>query len=1059
MNPKIRRKRRQAWLWIPLLMQLATAGTTGAQVPADYYTEPQVYGSRPNPNQEQDLGPIGVTGIVARIYQGVTVTVEGTQPDTPAEGRFNKGDVILGVNGAMLKGKNPLVVLGTALTAAEATDGALEFEIMPGQGGHAKKVTIRIPVMGAYSKTFPLECRKSKKIIEQAAAFYSGRDRLKEHTFLNGLACLFLLSTGDETHVPRVREYFSQFLAADGSVKGIGEHTWHNGYNGVACAEYYLRSGDKSVLPILQYYCDDARKRQMFGIGWAHWGVGANPAYEAGGGMMHCAGNQVLLTLLLGKMCGVDVDDKTLLGALRHWYRFVGHGAIPLADQRYWHIFRSAGRDGATACVMHVASQAQGDVTIYRKAKEYLAMSALTSWPDRAYNWEVYWHSLAGHFMLDDDPDLYHTTMQRFRWFHDLGRQASGAFYGHVDHPSLEPDELGISLALAYTAPLKTLCITGAPRSKHARDFTLPARLWGTEADIAFLSSKHHPDFYQYGEEEEIHIPFWQLPVRLSYDPGQVRDLPLDMMLKNVRHARCTIRMAAAKALCMNKRYVELEALLGDPDPRLRRAALDGINDNRPWFTDPTVGRYALAVDEFTPAMTAAISRMLADPDEAWFVVDGALNALSHAPVELIGKNIPQILKWTTHEEWWLRESAFNALMGLKEDEALFTRHLPTAIDMMIREYNYNPRRKMVQQLQDVLRKVGSDSAVGRMLVAGFTRAAGESTILPDVGEYPRSREGATNVIEVALLTSKFAPEAAAALASALAEGGRLQSFDTESVLKLVKGPDGEIQDRFIGLYPALDQIDPKARRQLTDLLYEVFRPELIRRLPSVGTDTASDLLDTIVELTQLKKPIAGWQPVGMPEPAARTWRYLSFDPLTENDKLHPRIGPPKRLREVTLPAGTENWYLPGFDDRAWQSGRSPVGVGEFKAHGHGRMWTKDPDRSFENHSDWGDGEFLLMRTTFDVAELDDDYFRIRILSDQGYHIYLNGKKIHSFGWFAHFPAYKNILLTGELKKHLKTGTNTLAVHCNARFEQDRKTGDYQRVGQIDLWIEGLKIR
>jgi hypothetical protein len=45
--------------------------------------------------------------------------------------------------------------------------------------------------------------------------------------------------------------------------------------------------------------------------------------------------NQVLLTLMLGKMCGVDVDKKTLLGALKHWYRFVGHGAIPLSDQRY----------------------------------------------------------------------------------------------------------------------------------------------------------------------------------------------------------------------------------------------------------------------------------------------------------------------------------------------------------------------------------------------------------------------------------------------------------------------------------------------------------------------------------------------------------------------------------------------------------------------------------------------------------------------------------------------------------------------------------------------------
>jgi len=360
--------------------------------------------------------------------------------------------------------------------------------------------------------------------------------------------------------------------------------------------------------------------------------------------------------------------------------------------------------------------------------------------------------------MLDHDPDLYHTTMQRFRWFHDLGRQASGAFHGQVDHPSLEADEVGIALALAYTAPLKTLCITGAPRSKHARDFTLPARLWGTEADIAFLTSKHHPDFYQYGDEEEFHIPFWQLPVRLSYGPEQVRDLPLDMMLKNVRHARCTIRMAAAKALCMNKRYAELEALLSDPDPRLRRAALDGINDNRPWFTAPTVGRHALPADEFTPAMAEAITRMLTDPEEAWFVVDGALNALSHAPVELIEKNIPHILKWTTHEDWWLRESAFNALMGLNEDEKLFTEYLPTAIDIMINEYRYNPRHKMVQQLRKVLDEVDNDSPLGRMLVDGFTRAVGESTILPDVGAYPRSREGATNVVEVAQFTTKFRP-------------------------------------------------------------------------------------------------------------------------------------------------------------------------------------------------------------------------------------------------------------------------------------------------------------
>ena len=205
-----------------------------------------------------------------------------------------------------------------------------------------------------------------------------------------------------------------------------------------------------------------------------------------------------------------------------------------------------------------------------------------------------------------------------------------------------------------------------------------------------------------------------------QYGPDDVKDLPLDMMLKNVRHARCTVRMAAAKALCMNKRFAELEALLRDPDPRLRRAALDGINDNRPWFTAPAVGKYALEPDEFTPAMTEAITKILSDPEEAWFVIDGALNALSHAPVELIEKNIPNILPWTTHEDWWLRESAFNALMGLQDDEDLFIKYLPVVIDVMIKEYRYNPRHKMVQQLQDSVGAGGERQRGGQDDRRGF---------------------------------------------------------------------------------------------------------------------------------------------------------------------------------------------------------------------------------------------------------------------------------------------------------------------------------------------------
>ena len=117
----------------------------------------------------------------------------------------------------------------------------------------------------------------------------------------------------------------------------------------------------------------------------------------------------------------------------------------------------------------------------------------------------------------------------------------------------------------------------------------------------------------------------------------------------------------------------------------------------------------------------------------------------------------------------------------------------------------------------------------------------------------------------------------------------------------------------------------------------------------------------------------------------------------------------------------------------------------------------RTPERSFKNNSDWGDGEFLLMRTTFDVKDLDNDYYRLNILADQGYHIYLNGHRIHSFPWLEHFPKYVQIMLGEQQISHLKKGANTLAVYCNVRYEQDAQTMKYHPVGQMDIFLEGLK--
>ena len=91
------------------------------------------------------------------------------------------------------------------------------------------------------------------------------------------------------------------------------------------------------------------------------------------------------------------------------------------------------------------------------------------------------------------------------------------------------------------------------------------------------------------------------------------------------------------------------------------------------------------------------------------------------------------------------------------------------------------------------------------------------------------------------------------------------------------------------------------------------------------------------------------------------------------------------------------------------------------------------------------------MRTTVNVDALDCDYYRIRVLANQGYNIYLNGQKIHTYIWWQDAPVYRVIGLGPDEVKHLKQGTNVLAIYANAAYQ------DGVRVAQIDAYLEGLR--
>jgi hypothetical protein len=1031
-------RRRPAMSLSSLAVLLLAAACYGAA--DDYYIEKRIYSSRPDPGRETPFGHIGVTGVMARIYPGVTVKVEQTVPGSPADGKFRKGEIITGINGVALKGRNPFVTLGNALTNAEATDGRMVFDVASADGKSERKETVSIPVLGAYSKTWPLNCDKSKKIVRQAADFYADRSKCgamyDERGIPAALACLFLLSTGDDKYVPAVKAYFDGFPKG---VEKIGDHTWNNGYNGIACGEYYLRTGDKSALPIMQYYCDDAKRRQKWGCGWVHWGAGVSPGYVAGG-LMNPAGAQELTTLLLGKECGVRVDDATLLGALRFFYRFAGRGTVAYGDHRGEGGLGSNGKDGMIAAAMQVAAGSQGDVTIYEKARQYLGMSMLTSYPvlvmghgDEGRG-DGIWRSIITSYTLRDRPAQYRQAMDRLTWWHDLSREPGGSI--GIATLAWENGVIcssGPGIAISYTAPLRTLRITGAPRTKYSTDYTLPANLWGTPADGAFLSIDHNPKYYDYGGEEPTDVPFWTLGGAYHRPAADLKSVPREVMLKNVYHRQYMIRAQAAKALREVGAIEELEKLLRDGDPRVRRAALDGLIDYNYWFA---IGRNPISTTQFSPAMLEAIKKMLSDSQESWWVVDGALMALKFAPAKDIEACRSLIMPWTKHSDWWLRESAFTALSGLEKDGALYLEILPTLLTMVTDEYHTQPRSRMLGHLEAALKSKKQASPAGKLILAGLKKAVETSEIKAGI----RSPEGAYNVFEVAKACLQDDPATAVVVGQSVRQ--RFDSFATDSLVQLVGTPNSNRDGKPYGLYTVLEQQSPQQREELTDILYSVYRQELIKRMANEDAEGRLALVDTIIDLTKLRKPIAGWHPIGTPKPEERIWRFTSFDPQVEKDKVHPREK--KRFRNIQLPDELKGWYEVGYDDSRWEQGRAPIGIGVHKAGGV----------SFKNNSDWGKGEFIAMRTRFELDAVDCDSYRLSILAKQGYDVYLNGHKIQTYVWWKDLPHYRPIVLDVGQIKYLKKGTNVLAAYGNVEYEK----GTYKPAGQMDLVIEGLKM-
>jgi hypothetical protein len=603
---------------------------------------------------------LGVSGAWVSIEPGHIVKVDRVDQETPSQDRLKPGDLILEVNDRATKVDDPRQPLGQAITEAEAVDGRLRFMIE--RGGKSQDVMVKIPVIGAYSENWPLNCTKSKRIIAKAASQLA--ESQNEHGYFGDarggsltqcMAALFLLSTDN----PAYDAHLQRFASALSQQKPSAS-TWHLGYQVIFLSEYYLKTGDKRVLPTIEAGCKLAADNQSAGA-WGHSMNNVSVGYVQSG-LMNSAGVTMFLGMTLARECGITVHEEAYQRSLKFFYRNIGHGSICYGDHRAEIYADTNGRNAAIACAMRVL-----DEEPFTTAGQHLAMMVADSYFAHEFGhtgggFNMLWRGIVMPLLPESKQALVREHMEQLSWYYDLARLPVGGFSllpSPPDTTRYVGQEWGHGLGLTYTAPLKTLRITGGPKTQHSkRAPRIAANLWGSPRDKVFLSTEHAPG---YGQETD-------LPHEIYNNLTGREPVTAEYSAKMMRHFNPVIRTFAAHklgALKTDAAYDQIDAALKDPDPRVRRAGCDAISKYENWGRGSTSG---IPVDVVSERFVPQLVKMLADRDAAWWEIDGALWAMRAAAPEDIRRNIKLIDRFRDHEEWYLRESATWALTALGKD-------------------------------------------------------------------------------------------------------------------------------------------------------------------------------------------------------------------------------------------------------------------------------------------------------------------------------------------------------------------------------------------------------
>ena len=1043
-----------------LLGLLMVTGVVQVASGQGFYRNPEpVFSTRPSETSSlQTIDRLGPVGLGIELLQPAFVMrIANIETGSPAENtrQLAIGQIIESVNGEILADIDPRIQLGRILAEAEATDGVVKLKIQ----NLKDPVEIQIPVLGRYSPTWPLDCPKSDRIVRQVADYLSSPDA---NPGVAGIGMLFLLSTGEEKDLEPVRVW-ARSVADKPST-----YPWYLGYGGIPLCEYYLRTGDKAVLPGIQKWVDNAVKTQYLD-GWIGRG-GVSPTY--GNGHLNAAGTSVVTFYLLAKECGVEVPNHALQGALVHFFRYAGRGGNPYGDHRTEVGFVDNGKNGLLAFTMAAAAalSPEGEDSVYAAARDVCAMQSFytTSFMLHGHTGggigEI-WRSAAMGLLKQRRPKQYREFMDNRQWHYDLSRRFDGSF-GILGGAGYDKELWGVAYPLAYTIPRKTLRISGAPPTRFSKPYALPQQPWGVVADNRFLSLEAAADAQ--GKTADLTGETLANDSSLAFlRRFHGEDQPSDDTIRYyIQHQDHNIRFVAAnKVIGINSGYIGWRSpggpvrstlmleFLKHEDPRVRRAMWMAIQTR----TD--------VVDEaiFNLAIEA-----IRNPDEAWSVKDPALQVVGSVPADWIIPHIDLLLEYLRHEDWWLQNAALIALTPVVADARVYERVLPAVGELVQQNQRTALTAGLMPGMRSRIKAAGPEvhQLASKTLRGAFTEFGG------------RMREpGGQDVSSTFDAHLEF-------IAASLADvpGG----LDVLYEVARERQPDEILPYKEFFLNAEPTQFGPKLRAAIKPVINDELIPEFVGlnysnlqklALQETQTEYPGGSRDVLTELAALhdRAGRAGYNWHMFADLRHAKWNYYSYDPSPEEQVPFDQLI--SRYREVAVPAGMENWFHPEFDPVAasWKLGPSPFGhyMGELpqqpihkcgdSCQGPG-CYGGTPIKTF-----W-EKEILLLQGTFQIPPIKNGHrYRIRVNDGDhvgaggGFRIYINGKSL------AESPNCvgrggggqpKGAFVTREFLEDFKRGEVTIGVKTFLRFNDKYKVKPTTAVsqGKISLHIEEQRL-